>query len=573
MRSPRILAIDIGASRLAGGVFSIGASGRLVLQQFVREPLSADPAQEARWLAEVGRAFGGLVSRARLAGGCALAVPGHLALTKFVKTPSMPAEKRGNILAFEASEAIPHPLNEVVWDWQVVADDSFDLEAMLTAVKFDAMESLCAAADAAGLSVERAVPAGLALREAFRHRYPTLRESVVVADVGARSTHLLFLEGERFYFRALSLAGNSITQAIADELRIDFAAAEALKVQVLSGRSDLAPASPARAAVQRAAEAFGAKLAIEITRSTLHHRRQSGGAAPTALYLTGGGSAIGELPAWLTARLRWQVDRFDPLSGVDLSADARAGGADVEAPALASLVGLAARLLAPGAPEASLLPPAITEAMTFRKRQPWLIAAAAVATLALLPPVIYFHRLAALREAEVREIDSRLMPLRAVQTRNEDNLRQIEDAKKQIAALRGAYDTKTNWIDFFADLQTRLVKVEDVWLDRLSVDRSALPAAANGAPAPESPEPAADPATQTAAAPPALRLKLSGRLLDVANPQSRVSAESLQRVKQLLASFAGSQFVAAVENEHFDNNQNGLLRFDFTLVLGAKRNL
>ena len=55
--------------------------------------------------------------------------------------------------------------------------------------------------------------------------------------------------------------------------------------------------------------------------------------------------------------------------------------------------------------------------------------------------------------------------------------------------------------------------------------------------------------------------------------QSRVSAESLQRVKQLLASFAGSQFVAAVENEHFDNNQNGLLRFDFTLVLGAKRNL
>jgi hypothetical protein len=66
---------------------------------------------------------------------------------------------------------------------------------------------------------------------------------------------------------------------------------------------------------------------------------------------------------------------------------------------------------------------------------------------------------------------------------------------------------------------------------------------------------------------------LSGRLLDISNPQSKVSSQSTQRVKQLLASFTGSQFITAVENERFDNSQNGLLRFDFTLVINPKKTL
>jgi type IV pilus assembly protein PilM len=66
---------------------------------------------------------------------------------------------------------------------------------------------------------------------------------------------------------------------------------------------------------------------------------------------------------------------------------------------------------------------------------------------------------------------------------------------------------------------------------------------------------------------------LSGRLLDVANPQSKVSPESLERVKQLLASFTNSQFIAAVENERFDTNHPGLLKFDFTLVINPKKTL
>ena len=126
------------------------------------------------------------------------------------------------MVEFEAVENIPHPLEEVVWDYVVVTDDGFDLEVMLAAVKFDAMQSLCAALDSAGYPVARATPAGLALRHAFRYNYPEVSDSVIVVNVGARSTHLLFLEGDRFYLRTLPLAGNAVTQSVAEELRFDF---------------------------------------------------------------------------------------------------------------------------------------------------------------------------------------------------------------------------------------------------------------------------------------------------------------------------------------------------------------
>ena len=48
-------------------------------------------------------------------------------------------------------------------------------------------------------------------------------------------------------------------------------------------------------------------------------------------------------------------------------------------------------------------------------------------------------------------------------------------ALARVDALRGAYETKANWINFLADLQERLMKIEDVWLDKLQVVRPELP--------------------------------------------------------------------------------------------------
>ena len=156
LRLSHILAVDAGASHVAGGVFAAGAAGKLVLEEFALETRTSDPSLEPGWMERTAQALASVAARKKLRGPAALAVPGHLTLTKFIKTPAVAPAKRGKVIQFEAAQNIPYPLDAVAWDHLVVAGDDLDIEIMLTAVKLDVMENLCAAADAAGFPVKRA---------------------------------------------------------------------------------------------------------------------------------------------------------------------------------------------------------------------------------------------------------------------------------------------------------------------------------------------------------------------------------------------------------------------------------
>jgi type IV pilus assembly protein PilM len=566
MSTPRVLAVDSGAGHVACGVFASAKAGRLTLEQFALESFNPDAALEAQWSEFVSQSLETVSGRAKLSGPATLSVPGHLTLTKFIKTPAVDKTKREKVIQFEAQQNIPYPLKEVVWDHLAVSDDGLDLEVMLAAVKLDVMEDYCRSVSSVGFSVDSVSPSPLALYRAFKYNYPEVNGSVLVVNIGARSTNLLFIDGAKFFVRTINLAGNSVTQSIADEVKQDFAQAESLKLQVLGGRSDLPEASPARAAVLTASHAFAGRLHLEITRSTVNYRRTSGAEQPAAIYITGGGSLVPDLVPTLAEKLKSRVERFDPLRNVDV-APAAASARDFSA-VLADLVGLATRAIDKAEPAFTLLPPAITKARAFRKQQPVYLAAAAVVVVALALPILHFQQRAnvALKQSSI--LDTEISPLRALRDENVNNLQKIETIKKEVAAIQGLVETKSNWINFFTDLQERLVKVEDVWLEKLQVLR---PAAGDLTALPVGGAPAADPDAPKVV--PVLRLNLSGRLLDKNNPVSKVSQDSYSRVKSLLASFANSQFISAVESERFDSNQPGILRFDFTLVVNPQKPL
>lgn len=571
MSSPRVFAVDSGAGHVACGVFASAKNGRLVLEQFALESFNPDASLEAQWTELVAQSLAAADRRAGASGAAVLSVPGHLTLTKFVKTPAVDKAKRDKVIQFEAQQNIPYPLAEVVWDYQTISDDSLDLEVMLAAVKLDVVESLCHSVREAGVSPSAVLPATIALYRSFKYNYPDVSGTSLVVNIGARSTNLLFIDGDRFFIRTIALAGNSVTQSIADELKQEFSHAEGLKLQVLGGTSDLPETSPARTTVMHAAQSFVGRLHMEITRSTVNYRRQSGAEQPAAIYITGGGSLVPDLVKTLADKLKARVEPFDPLRNVEVSPSA-AAARDYSA-VLADLVGLAIGSAANEKPF-SLLPPAIGQAMAFRKQQPFYVAAVALLALSLASPIIYFHQRASVAAEESRVLDARLQPLRALRDANTGNLAKIETLKNEITAIQGLVESKSNWINFFTDLQERLVKVEDVWLEKLHVLRPAAgdtPASAGaglfGAASAASGE------ADSAPAAPVLRLNLSGRLLDKANPLSKVSQESLNRVRSLLASFADSQFILSVEKETFNTNQPGILSFDFILVVDPKKPL
>jgi type IV pilus assembly protein PilM len=243
------------------------------------------------------------------------------------------------------------------------------------------------------------------------------------------------------------------------------------------------------------------------------------------------------------------------------------------APVLASLVGLAVPPVR-GRKTINLLPPAIATKLAFRKRQPLLIAAAALVAASLVPLVIQSSRVLAAARTQVEEVNKGILPLQAVQSKITENIEALDRAKAEILAVQSLAESKNNWINFFSDLQDRLVKVEDVWLESLQVLRAGPSDASAGglfgaAPVPEEPQLDADGNPVK----PVLRLQVSGRLLDRNNPVSRVSPDSYERVKSLLASFVDSQFISAVEKESFDANTPGILRFDFILVIDPARPL
>ena len=383
MHSCSLLAVDAGVAHVAGGVFRSGSAGQLVLEEFALETRTSDPSLEPGWMERTAQALASVAGHNKLHGPASLAVPGHLALTKFIKAPAVGPTQRDRVIQFEAAQNIPYPLDLVAWDHLVVAEDGLDIEIMLTAVKLEVMQNLCSAAESAGLPVQRAVSSCAALYRAFRFNYPGVRAPILVVDCGARSTNLVMVGSRgRFFARTFPLADNAITAAVAEELELDFSPAEALKLQMLAGRAGLPADSQAPAAVQRAVGSFIRRLQLEITRTGGHYCWRSGDGQPAALYLTGGSSLVPELAPALAAKFKLPVERYDPLTNIELSENARAAGATSAAHLLANLVGLAVPGTRKAEAELGLLPPAVRAARLFRRRQPRLLGAAGLAALA-----------------------------------------------------------------------------------------------------------------------------------------------------------------------------------------------
>ena len=504
-------------------------------EQYAVEIFPAQAGSDDNWLEHTRAALVALGGRVKTPGPVTLVLPAHLALTKLIKTPRVEPSKRDKVVRFEAEQSIPYALDDVVWDHVTAAEHDLDVEVLLAAAKLEAVEPLCAAVQAAGFEPRLVLPSPLATLAAFRLVQGVTKEPALVLNLGARSTTLLHIEGKRFVARTLALGGQSITQQIAENQDCDAEEAEVIK---LSDRSASLTAD--------AMEMLATRLAQEITRSVLHFKRQSGLGNPTRVHLTGGGARLAGLGEALAAKLKVPVDRLDVLGAVEIGSGAAKNDAAEHALTLADLAGAATTQLRPDQQVLNLLPPKLRRHENLRRRQPWLAIAAMLAAAALLPPLLHFRAIAAEAGRQGDALERELAPMRERDARNRANLQQIEDLRRQIAELQAIQDRRAGWVSFLADLQERLVKVEDVWLERMTV------ASVPGAP---------------------LRLSVSGRMLDKTNPLSKVSPETFNRVKSLLASIVDSPFVAAVEAERFDNTQPGILKFDFVLVADPARPL
>ncbi len=555
MSSSKHLIINCGASRITAATVSF-SSDNLVVEKFVTVNLYYDYSNEDAWLSAVGDALRSLNKQHNFSGKASFIIPGNQVLTKTIRIPHVEASKRAQILAFEAQQNIPYPLHEVVWDSQVVGDDGVETEVLFIACKSNTINNFCAEVSQAGFSAKTINAATILDYNAIQFASPEQGEDVLLINIGARSTNLLFQNADGFFVRNIQLGGNSLTQNIADSLGKTFIQAEDIKHKFFSGDLNYSDDDSGTKGMSACADSFIRRMSQEITRSIVNYRRQKSGAAPKRILLSGRGALLSGLSEQLSTSQKVPVGLFDSLQNVTLG-----GGIDSDSSATLSLeiseiIGAAARDKVVDGAGVNLLPEAMQNSMEFAIKKPFLMIAAACFALAPWSAFVGYKQHSSDCISAAEAIVSVTRPLIERQSQIEKNAAQAVAVSQSIELIEGLKNSKTNWIQFLAQLQTSLNSAEDAWLDALSVKRD-------------------EPKNGVAS----YEVVLQGQMLVRETVgQGVVDQEVLsRRIKSLQSSFESSDFIVSSEPPiiNWSSLRNGLnvLPFSINLVVDTSKPL
>jgi len=548
MSKTKQLIINCGASRVTAAI--VGSSGgKLTVERLATESLNYDFSNDDGWLDSVGDALHALHAQHKFTGKASFIIPGNQVLTKTIRIPHVEASKRAQIVAFEAQQNIPYPLHEVVWDTQVVVDDGVETEVLFIACKSTTIDEFCRRVKHAGFGVESINAATILDYNAVQYAYPSIDDDLLLINVGARSTNLLFTNQEGFFVRNIQLGGNSLTQNIADTLGKSFAQAEDIKLKFFSGELDYSSDDSGAKTLQSCADNFMRRMSQEITRSIVNYRRQKNGGAPKEILLSGRGSLLEGLSEQLAQTQKVKVEFFDPLQGVSFGDGSSADFASLSLE-ISEIIGAATQTMVPNGAGVNLLPENVQREMEFAAKKPFLAIAAICLALAPWPAFIGFNQLGAGYREAAEEMNRQVAPLRERQSIIADNAAKAEAISESIQMVEGLMNSKTNWIQFFAELQESLTLTEDAWLDALSVNRELASASEDAS----------------------YEVALEGQMLvrETVNGQGSVDQAVLsRRIKSLQSSFENSEFIVSSGPPVIDwsSLRSGLNVLPFTINL------
>ncbi len=478
-KAERILALDIGASGLKMAEFVALKSGGIELVNFGLGSLDLDPASDADRSAYIVTTIREVMQeRGIKPGPVLLSVSGQSVFSRFVKLPPTDKEKVYQIILYEAQQNVPFPIEEVVWDYQLIGGATGELDVMLAAIKAEIIEKLTDSVESAGLDPDIVDVAPMALYNAVRYNYSDLPRCTLVIDIGARSTDLIFLEQGRVFSRSIPVAGNTITQQIMQEFNLSFPDAEELKKAhafVAFGGAYEGPKSEVVDKVSKSVRSVMTRMHAEINRSINFYRSQQSGQQPGLLLLTGGTSVIPYTDTFLKDKLKVDVDYLNPFLNVAVSEGIEADDIARSANLMGQVVGLALRKVLTCPIEVNLMPPKVLQEKAFRRKQPILVAAAAALILLIGVWCGYFVKMTGLAQQRLEKVSARVGGLSSVEGRLQQAEQQVDDVKGRIGKLLGLGAKRDRWVSVLDQVHSCLP--DGMWITSITPE---VPAAAEG---------------------------------------------------------------------------------------------
>ena len=429
-----VLTLNLGSQRVGMARFGIGGKGALVLKDYAFVEVPGDPTSEGTRSSALTAPVAELTAAFKAADDDVnYAIPGHVLMTKFVKLPPLAEDQVDKIVGFEAQQAVPFPLNETVWDYQLMGKHGGEVEVGIVAVRSEQSGEFNVPVSSAKLVPHIVDAAPIALYNAFRYNYPSTEGCSLLLDMGARTTNLVFIEGRRAFISTVQVGSASLTQSIAKEMECDFGTAEHRKVTdgfVNLGGNYADHEDAEIDAMSKILRNALTRIHGEITRRINLYRQQQGGSAPTAVYLAGGGASLPFVKEYWEEKLRIPVHYFNALQAVGVGPRVDTDKAGGEAHMLGELVGLALREMACPM-EVDLAPVSVKASKDLGSRKPMLMTAAAALAASLLSVWGYNKAAAANYSGAISKVEAKSRVLEGFQKRimESDRTQAVEEAR------------------------------------------------------------------------------------------------------------------------------------------------
>jgi type IV pilus assembly protein PilM len=466
LKSTRVLALDIGASKVALAEFTVGSAGVPTLSNYAIGPLGIVPEGESDVSAYVVSTIRDLMRQGGIQPAPLLmTISGQAVFPRFVKLPPVTRDKVLQIVQYEAEQNVPFPIEQVVWDYQLVGGPDGETNVILVAVKTENITALTDCVQAAGMEPEVVDVAPMAIYNTVRFNYPDLTGCTMVLDMGARSSNLIFIEDTRIFSRSIPVAGNTVTQEIAKEFGIPFEEAEQLKREhgfVALGGVYAVTEDETADRVSKIVRHVVTRLHAEVNRSINFYRSQQNGSQPSLVLLTGGSSMIAHTDTFFREKLKVEVAYLNPLAHVPVNPALNRAAVQRDLPLLGPLVGLGLRRALRCPVEINLMPPDLKARKVFRSRQPFFVLSAVGVALILLCWWVYTTQMRDMVEERIRNTEERIQELRIESSALDRVLKDKQAVRSQVDRLRGLVQARSQWAEILAALHGCLL--DGMWL-------------------------------------------------------------------------------------------------------------
>ncbi len=468
--SQTTVALNIGSQRISVAVFETSKQGDLILKGYESESILADPAFEASREVQIRAALKEIVERLSIGKlKVRYAISAQATFMRFVKLPPIQDDNIEQLVTFEARQHVPFPLNEVVWDYELI-EGGKDKEVVIVAIKSDALEEINTTVNSSGLSTAEVDVAPMALYNAYRSAYGVSEEPILIIDIGAKTSSLLYIEGKRFFTRSVQIGGASISSAIAKEYHVSFGEAENQKIHnglVALGGGHAQSLDESVAALAMVIRNALTRLTSDIARTTNYYRSQHGGNSPVKVYLAGGGANLPYTLEFLHEKLGLPVEFFNPLSKLAISKDVDTSVLQQEAHMMGELVGLGLRGIGKSSINIDLVPAAVEQLRDADRRKPFLIAAAAILIAGFSVWAVMKQLAASKANDELRTMTEVRDNLAPHESKIRSLLKKEEALNKVATAYTDIQEDHTYWFDLLTEVREAFAS-DSVWLTELT---------------------------------------------------------------------------------------------------------